>query len=57
LLYVFRKGKISFDQIKYLLALVIWGIESHVYPQAALDHDSPIFAPCVAGVTGMLHRT
>jgi hypothetical protein len=42
--------------IKFFFALVIFEIESFFLPWAALDHDPPINASCVAGMTGTCHH-
>jgi hypothetical protein len=36
-------------------ALGIFQIGAHVYAQADLNGDSPIYASCIAGVTGTNH--
>jgi hypothetical protein len=36
-------------------ALVIFGIGAHAFAQASLQHGPPIYASCVAGMTGLLH--
>jgi hypothetical protein len=42
--------------MKSLFTLGIFGIGSHVYAQAGLNHNLSIAASCIAGVTGVYHH-
>jgi hypothetical protein len=50
-----KKALYTWAMTPVLFALGIFQIESRVYVWAGLDWDPPIYATCVAGVTGMNH--
>jgi hypothetical protein len=59
--YLTGKDKISFFavlgmELKAFFALGIFRIGSQLYYCDGLDDDSPIYASCIAGMTGMHHH-
>jgi hypothetical protein len=49
-------GTLPLGQAQPFLLLVIFLRRSHIYAQAGLNHNRPIYTSYVAGMTGMCHH-